>query len=222
LATCCPGCDSGCNPDAVPKSYPSVGLMRVDRGARLGLGITQRDWPRSGILADVMGVGVDHRVAPGGWWSGVCMRLVLLPSPTAGLPYDIQPNLRNCNDCRSEQRQEDFPFVAPARALCGPPCRDASTNHTEDGIEHRYDRPSIANLARCALGARGGVRWLRKFLVGRGASAGEQGDHTVRERIERGAFRLECLCALLCPHPSSYGPKKGIWNRRRRRTRRFR
>jgi hypothetical protein len=125
-------CDSGWNPDPVPKSYPSVGLMRVDGGARLGLGITQRDWPRSGILADVMGVGVDHRVAPGGWFSGVCRRLA---SPTAGLPDDVQPNLRNCNDCRSEQRQEDFldferqntSFAHPQKSAYGnPPIRRAS------------------------------------------------------------------------------------------------
>jgi hypothetical protein len=97
----------GCDAHALPKSYPSIGLMGIDGGARLGRAFVQANRIRRVTRANIVGVGAVHRVAARGLYS-VAFGLGWLPLRTARFPYDIQSNLRNCNDCCGEQRQKNF------------------------------------------------------------------------------------------------------------------
>jgi hypothetical protein len=83
--------------------------MGVDGGARLGRGDVQASWFRRGIPADIAGVGIAHRVIVR-VKSASGLRLCWWPSSSTGLPYDVQPNLRYCDYCRGEQRQENSLF----------------------------------------------------------------------------------------------------------------
>src|SRR5712671_4613999 len=96
--------------------------------------------------------------------------------------YFEQQRVRNNASCPRGSLDPDrnvrgtHPFVAPTRALGGPPYGCAGTDHAEEGVEHRQDCPSVADIARRDLRTRGGLRQLRKFLVGRGAGACEWGN----------------------------------------------
>ena len=82
----------GCGAHALPKSYPSIGVMWIDGRARLGQAFVQANRIRRVICANIAGVGGAHRVAARGSCA-VAPGLGWLPFPTAGFPYDIQPNL---------------------------------------------------------------------------------------------------------------------------------
>lgn len=56
----------GCGAYALPKSYPSIGLMGIDGGARLGRAIVQASRIRRVIRANIVGVGAVHRIAARG------------------------------------------------------------------------------------------------------------------------------------------------------------
>jgi hypothetical protein len=76
----------------LPKSYPSIGLMGIDGGTRLGRAIVQASRIRRVIRANIVGVGAVHRIAARGSCA-VGLGLGWLPSSTARFPYDIQSNL---------------------------------------------------------------------------------------------------------------------------------
>jgi len=196
IQSCYPECAH-----TLPNSYPSIRLMGIDGGARLERAFVHANRVRRGIRADIVGVGAVHEVAVRSR-SVTRLGLCWLPILTARFPYDIQSNLRNGNDYCGEQRQKNFPFVTPTRALRCPPCRCPSTYHAKEGIEYCYDCPFVANVARRVLRGIRRARQLRKFLVGRGARSGQQGDHIVCQWIERRVSRPECSRGLLRPRPS--------------------
>ena len=80
-----------CGAHTLPKSYPSIGLMGIDRGARLGQVFVQANRIRRVIRANIVGVGAAHKVAAR-WLCLVALGLGWLPPPTARFPYDIQSN----------------------------------------------------------------------------------------------------------------------------------
>lgn len=82
----------GCGAHTLPKSYPNIGPMGIDGGARLGQAFVQANRIRRVIRANIVGVGAAHRVAARGSRS-VVLGLGWLPFPTARFPYDIQSNL---------------------------------------------------------------------------------------------------------------------------------
>jgi hypothetical protein len=84
------GC--GCGAHALPKSYPSIGLMGIDGRARLGRAFVQANRIRRVIRANIVGIGGAHSVAARGSCA-VALGLGWLPFRTAGFPYHIQSNL---------------------------------------------------------------------------------------------------------------------------------
>ncbi len=81
--------------------------MGIDGRARLGRAFVQANRVRRGVRANNVGVGAAHGRAVRGS-RVVTLGLGWLPSLTARFPYNIQSNLRNCNDCCGEQRQKNF------------------------------------------------------------------------------------------------------------------
>jgi hypothetical protein len=79
-------------PHTLPKSYPNIGLMGIDVGARLERAFVQASRIRRVIRANMVGVGAAHRVVASRSCA-VAFGLGWLPSPTARFPYDIQSNL---------------------------------------------------------------------------------------------------------------------------------
>ena len=55
-----------CGANTLPKSYPSIGLMGIDRGARLGRAFFQASRDQRVICANIGGVGAAHRIAARG------------------------------------------------------------------------------------------------------------------------------------------------------------